>query len=197
MGVTHYRFASETFNLYESSWFRWIQRNISFEAINSCSTAWFTLSGCTCNYSYGNFLISPSVMPHPLLKLGMYLCRKLGISRHPPNSLNINRYDDCNQYIASHSDDEKLFGGKTQAINILSVSFGHSRDFKLRWKSGGEEQTVRLQSGDAVVMAGMCQKFVKHSVPVESSSVDDHRYNLTYRWIVEHDEASFCKHATA
>ena len=130
-------------------------------------------------------------MPKPVSRLGKKLCSILGIVSSF-NSVNVNAYSDGSEHIYPHSDDEELFQGKVQPITILSISFGHSRDFKLRWKSGGIEQTVRLDSGDVLTMTGMCQKFLKHSIPavVDSGSDDRLRYNLTYRWLVKHE--SYC-----
>ena len=190
VGCTHSTFSSENYVSFNDAWYSWLQRSLRFRRISTCSTAWFTAAGCTCKYKYGNYKITPVDIPYPLRRLGKIICRKLGI-KDLPNCVNVNVYINGSEHIPPHSDDEELFQGKVQPITILSISFGHSRDFKLRWNSGGTEKIVSLDSGDVLTMTGMCQRFCKHSVPavVDDVSDDRVRYNLTYRWLVKHDSS--------
>ena len=190
VGCSHYKLSSENFASFNSTWYTWLQRSVNSQRISTCSTAWFTAAGCSCKYAYGKYNISPADMPNPPRRLAKIICRKLGI-KDLPNCVNVNVYINGSEHIPPHSDDEELFQGKVQPITILSISFGHSRDFKLRWKSGGAEKTISLDSGDVLTMTGMCQRFCKHSVPavVDDDSDDRLRYNLTYRWLVKHDSS--------
>jgi hypothetical protein len=49
-----------------------------------------------------------------------------------PNSCNVNLYEDGAHSVGWHVDDEELFGGKAQAITIISSSLGGERSFELR-----------------------------------------------------------------
>ncbi|XP_038983814.1 alpha-ketoglutarate-dependent dioxygenase alkB homolog 3-like [Phoenix dactylifera] len=116
------------------------------------------------------------------------------------NSLLLNRYKSGSDYVAWHSDDEKLYGPTPE---IASVSFGCEREFLLRKKPAKTPQAARgaeksagkrpkgspsdqhgfvLRHGSLLVMRGYTQRDWVHSIPkrVKANSV---RINLTFRLV--------------
>ncbi|KAG0468253.1 hypothetical protein HPP92_017581 [Vanilla planifolia] len=115
------------------------------------------------------------------------------------NSLLLNRYKCGSDYVAWHSDDEKLYGPTPE---IASVSFGCEREFLLKKKpvkkgiwiveqlpkkrlktSYQEQQSFMLKHGSLMVMRGYTQRDWNHSVPKRAKAVSV-RINLTFRQIV-------------
>ncbi|XP_010942840.1 DNA oxidative demethylase ALKBH2 isoform X1 [Elaeis guineensis] len=117
------------------------------------------------------------------------------------NSLLLNRYKSGSDYVAWHSDDEKLYGPTPE---IASVSLGCEREFLLRKKpaktpeatQGPEKSTGKrpkgsppdqhgflLKHGSLLVMRGYMQKDWVHSIPkrMKANSV---RINLTFRLVL-------------
>jgi len=157
-------------------------------------TAWMTKKGCTCTYRYGVFEVPSEEFPPymiELLKLVMPMC---GITNQQawPDSCNLNLYDDGGASVGWHADDEQLFQGKFEDIQIVSLSFGQKRKFELRRNfpetDKGEKKapfTFYLGSGDLMTMEGMTQKHFQHRVPKEEHS-EGPRINLTWRWVKKH-----------
>ncbi|CAH2053145.1 unnamed protein product [Thlaspi arvense] len=119
------------------------------------------------------------------------------------NSLLLNRYKGCNDYVGWHADDEKLYGPTPE---IASVSFGCERDFLLKKKKreepaektgdgGGSEkkrlkrsrredqQSFTLKHGSLLVMRGYTQRDWIHSVP-KRAKAEGTRINLTFRLVL-------------
>lgn len=117
------------------------------------------------------------------------------------NSLLLNRYKSGSDYVAWHSDDEKLYGPTPE---IASVSFGCEREFQLRKrtpkttpakegakesgakrqkKSHPDQRSFILKHGSLIVMKGYTQRDWVHSIPkrAKASSV---RINLTFRQVM-------------
>lgn len=94
----------------------------------------------------------------------------------------INYYEDGNDYIGYHKDDEKDLGDKPC---IASLSFGQERKFY--FKSDNKDLDVvktSLPHGSLCLMAHPTNKYWKHSVPKESiKKCSQPRINLTFRWI--------------
>jgi alkylated DNA repair dioxygenase AlkB len=76
------------------------------------------------------------------------------------NSILINWYEDGNDYIGYHSDDEKGIVGDTYVF-----SFGATRNFKFQNKMTKVITTVKLEDGGLLIMNPDCQKHYKHSLP--------------------------------
>lgn len=107
-----------------------------------------------------------------------------------PNCCNMNLYEDGGSAVGWHSDDEALFQGKFRDIVIISISFGVTRKFQIRYNwpeldSERQVQTLMLSSGDMMTMEGMFQKHLQHRIPKEGN-VTGPRINLTWRWVVKH-----------
>lgn len=154
-------------------------------------TAWMVGSNCGCTYRYGRIEVSPAVYPAWMQELMTRTMPFFGL-RDPgqwPNSCNLNLYDDGGMSVGWHSDDEKLFQGKCNDIQILSLSLGVKRKFELRanWPEEGEKplRPLMLGDGDLCTMEGLTQKHYQHRVPKEAN-VQGPRINLTWRWVVMH-----------
>ncbi|KAK8951197.1 hypothetical protein KSP39_PZI004133 [Platanthera zijinensis] len=111
------------------------------------------------------------------------------------NSLLLNRYKCGSDYVAWHSDNEKLYGPTPE---IASVSFGCERKFLLKKKPAKKEEepskkrskvalrnvhSFLLKHGSLLVMSGHTQRDWLHSVP-KHSKPGSVRINLTFRQIL-------------
>merc|ERR1712048_1419711 len=151
-------------------------------------TAWMVSSGCRCTYRYGGVDVDPQKYPDwmtDIMQLYMPLC---GIKSREqwPNSCNLNLYEDGAMSVGWHADDEKLFDGRFNDIQIISVSLGQARTFELRTlgvEEDGERPKYRMQLGDGDIctMEGLTQKYYQHRVPKEGAQGP--RINLTWRWV--------------
>ncbi len=93
------------------------------------------------------------------------------------NGILINRYNSGDDYIGSHSDDEK----NIDESGVISISFGGERIFRIRDKKTKEIiQDISINSMDIVQMGGDFQKEFTHEVPPTKKYVDI-RYSFTFR----------------
>lgn len=168
----------------------WLQPETS-KGVMPRKTAWLVNKGCSCEYSYGPFQVPPAEFPPWMLNLLGEVMPKCGLQSDSdwPDCCNMNLYDDGGAAVGWHADDESLFQGKFRDILIISLSFGVTRKFELRynWPGEGEDDVHRflLGSGDLMTMEGMTQKHMQHRVPKEDW-VQGPRINLTWRWIIKH-----------
>ncbi|KAF7094902.1 hypothetical protein CFC21_097176 [Triticum aestivum] len=118
------------------------------------------------------------------------------------NSLLLNRYKGCSDYVSWHADDEPLYGPTPE---IASVTFGCEREFLLRKKpantqsqaAGESGETARkrlkvsapqqhsflLKHGSLLVMRGYTQRDWQHAVPKRARAAST-RINLTFRHVL-------------
>ena len=97
------------------------------------------------------------------------------------NGVLLNLYRDGNDSMGWHRDNEVELGKEP---TIASVSFGASRDFKLRHTSDKSLLINQvLEDGSLLIMAGQCQDYWLHSLPVRKR-VKEPRINLTFRYLV-------------
>ena len=153
------------------------------------SSAWYTRNGCSCTYKYSK----KEWAANDFTPWMDQLCKEVAVSlklESVPNSINFNYYRDGSQGIPWHSDDEELFRTKHSAdTTIVSISFGDTRDFQIKdkYEQDSKAITLKLQSGDIVIMKGKLQQHYEHRVP-EIDWADmlegDGRYNITLRTIV-------------
>ena len=167
-------------------------KNLSFNRAHlTRSVIWFG----PCDYHYGSGLNATTLTQRPLesdldiLHLSEKLSHYLNASF---NSCLVNLYNDQNQMVPAHSDDEPIFGFNPV---IASLSFGATRRFvfesKPPRKSLAEQHLKSIRSryvfalgnGDLIVMRGPTQLYWNHSVPKESSPCGP-RINLTFRNVV-------------
>ena len=95
------------------------------------------------------------------------------------NSCLLNRYEDGNQGMAWHSDDEAELGPETV---IASVSFGATRKFAFRHRRTRRKFEMLLHHGQLIVMSGQTQAHWQHAL-MKSTRVTQPRVNLTFRTI--------------
>ena len=93
------------------------------------------------------------------------------------NGILVNKYDDGNNYIGDHSDDEKNLdkGG------VIAISYGAVRKFRIREKLSKKIiMDIPTTSNSIIHMGGDFQKEFTHGIPVEKK-VKDERYSFTFR----------------
>ena len=95
------------------------------------------------------------------------------------NAVLANYYRDQNDAVSWHSDNEDELGEEPV---IASLSFGDSRDFKLKHNSTGEKLTIPLKSGSLLIMSGKTQHYWQHCLP-RCKREKRARINLTFRLI--------------
>lgn len=141
------------------------------------SQVWFGDAGC--DYCYSGLKVSPFPWPKYALKLKNKITRELGGDY---NSLLVNLYQNGNEYMGWHSDNEpELVDG----ADIVSVSLGARRDFMVRQKATGKQESIALEHGDLLIMHSPMQQTWQHCVP-KRLKVDEPRLNFTFRKIVPH-----------
>lgn len=150
--------------------------------------AWLTTGGCACYYDYAGTSWPPLAMPDWFLGLTEAVCAACGISDRP-NSCNANLYDDGTECVGWHCDNEPLFDGVRRDALIVSLSLGAPRWFELCANDDPDHGVrVRLEDGDILTMEGLCQKHFRHCLPREPGVLEP-RINLTWRWVVLHEES--------
>jgi len=88
----------------------------------------------------------------------------------------VNRYGDGNQYISSHSDDERGLGDC-----VATLSWGATRTFRIRDKKTNRIVVdVPMYSGMLMCMCGRFQSLYKHEVP-KQTRVTSERVSFTFR----------------
>jgi len=175
----------------------WLQPQTD-KGIMPRKTAWMVKKGCECSYRYGPFEVPHCEYPQWMLDLMSQVMPYCGLMNEEdwPNCCNMNLYMDGGSAVGWHSDDEMLFQGKFRDILIISLSFGVTRKFELRynWPEQGEDvvKRINIASGDLMTMEGMTQKHMQHRVPKEGN-VTGPRINLTWRWVVKHTPRCPCQ----
>lgn len=101
------------------------------------------------------------------------------------NGVLVNWYQDGNDYIGFHADDEKDLNKSPNGTSVVfSISFGATRLFHLKPKNKSMDYEMKctLENGSVVVMGGLCQSTHKHSIPkCPPNEVVGRRINITLR----------------
>ena len=162
------------------------------------SSCWYTKSKCSCKYAYADQSYEANDFPPWMQVLASKLTDKLGMKSKPLNSCNCNLYEDGSQALYFHADNEKLFQTHDGKVNIVSLSFGASRDFlvKRNYETDNLAKRHTLSNGDILVMGGKMQLYWQHAVdkapPLKAGDPGPAwRINLTFRHISQ--PASKCK----
>jgi alkylated DNA repair dioxygenase AlkB len=93
------------------------------------------------------------------------------------NGILINKYNDGNDYISAHSDDEK----NLDIVGVVAISFGAIRTFRIRDKTTKKIITnIKTNPFEIIHMGGNFQKEFIHEIPIEKK-VKDCRYSFTFR----------------
>lgn len=93
------------------------------------------------------------------------------------NGILVNKYNNGNDYISDHSDNEKEISDK----GVISVSYGAVRKFRIRNKITKKiVQDIPTENYQIIEMAGNFQKEFLHGIPIEKK-VKDERISFTFR----------------
>lgn len=93
------------------------------------------------------------------------------------NGILVNKYDDGNNYISDHSDDETNLDKE----GVIAISYGAVRKFRIRDKITKKIiMDIPTTSNSIIHMGGDFQKEFTHGIPVEKK-VQGERYSLTFR----------------
>src|ERR687891_268708 len=96
------------------------------------------------------------------------------------NSCLLNLYDNGDEGMGWHSDDEESLGKDN---TIASLSFGAERKFLFKHKQTKQIISLVLEHGSLLIMKDATQRNWLHSLP-KSKNIVQHRINLTFRTIV-------------
>ncbi|MBU2711403.1 alpha-ketoglutarate-dependent dioxygenase AlkB family protein [Zooshikella harenae] len=184
-------YLSQLFNLSEQqAYFQFLMNSVDWQyetlslfgkqVVVPRKVAWYGDSEAV--YAYSGVLHQPLPWTAELTKIKQKVEHVCG---EHFNSVLLNLYQNGADYMGWHSDDEPELGDDPV---IASVSFGASRDFKLRHKKYRKSQqpvvTQTLISGSCLLMKGATQRYWQHSVPKRSlNKVSEPRVNLTFRLV--------------
>lgn len=125
-------------------------------------------------YFYTGILHQANVIPHDYLKeLLAWVCENSG---EQYEQMIINWYRDGSDYIGPHSDSET---GLVPNSTIYSITFGGTRDFVIRAKTGNYRKVLSLKENTVLKMGGSMQRYFKHEVPKRAYALP--RINVTFR----------------
>jgi alkylated DNA repair dioxygenase AlkB len=140
-------------------------------------TAWYGDAGT--RYSYSGITMAPTAWT-PLL--GALKARAEAHAGAAFNSALLNYYRDGRDSVGWHADAEPELGRNPV---IASLSLGATRRFEFRRRSPAppESQSIVLEHGSCLVMAGAVQHLWHHRLP-RAARVTAPRINITFRRIV-------------
>lgn len=94
------------------------------------------------------------------------------------NGILINEYEDGNNTIGAHSDDEYGLGKN----GVVSISVGVTRKFRIRTKNDKKIfKDIDMNDGDILHMGGDFQKEFTHEIPVQKR-ITGSRISFTFRY---------------
>lgn len=132
-------------------------------------------SDTSVGYNYSSTLTPSKTMKPCLRELLIYVNDKFDAAF---NGILINKYDDGEEYIGKHSDDER---GLQHKCGVIAMSYGAVRKFRIRDKFTGKKiLDVPTEQNKIIQMAGNFQREFTHEIPVEKK-VNECRYSLTFR----------------
>ncbi len=154
--------------------------------------AWFVSFNCQCCYRYGYTNWNPIIFPKWFIQITKRVLFESGLNfkLNLPNCCNVNWYENGNDSVGWHSDNEILFNSVADDCLIISLSLGQKRRFQIKLNENNENnqiviKEIELCNGDLMSMEGLFQKYYLHRVPKEYN-VSGARINLTWRWIKNH-----------
>lgn len=126
-------------------------------------------------YKYSNQLMKSQ----PLTEKLTILLNEINEMFHADfNGILINRYNDGNDYISPHSDDESALDPNT---GVVALSYGGECIFRIRRKKNKEIVHEEItSSGKIIQMAGYFQVLYTHEIPIQKECKDI-RYSFTFR----------------
>jgi len=94
------------------------------------------------------------------------------------NSILVNWYENGNDYISPHSDDERSI---IKDSPIVCFNFGASRKFNLTEKDNKKNKLdLVLNNNTFILMGGKTQTYFKHEIPIEKN-ITESRISVTFR----------------
>lgn len=124
-------------------------------------------------YRYSGRLMASQRLPEWMKELMASVNEKLGTHF---NGILINHYENGEDYIGAHRDDETGLDPTTFAV--AAISFGAVRKFRIRDNERKIVTDVPTEHGSLMVMMGDFQKKFTHEVPVEKSQGTTLVYHL-------------------
>lgn len=126
-------------------------------------------------YHYSNTLATSKKLKPKITELLNYINTKFASNF---NGILINKYENGDEYIGKHSDDEK---GLEPNCGVICISYGAIRKFRIRNKETGKILLdLPTDPNKIIQMAGNFQKEFTHEIPVEKK-IKDYRYSFTFR----------------
>lgn len=126
-------------------------------------------------YNYSTTITPSKKMTPCLRELLSYINDKFNTTF---NGILINKYDNGEEYIGRHSDDERDL---SRECGVIALSFGAVRKFRIRDKTHKKIILDLPTNPNYIIqMAGDFQKEFTHEIPVEKK-VKGARYSLTFR----------------
>lgn len=127
-------------------------------------------------YYFSGRTVSPRKLDNPIL---IDILQKISLMEpeYKYTGVFVNWYRNGDDYISYHSDNEKDL---VQGAPIFSLSFGETRNFKIKNIKNDKVIDYELKDGMLLIMGGDMQKEFKHSVP-KSKKKMGRRLNLTFR----------------
>lgn len=152
---------------------------------------WLTNSGCSCKYHSSGAVLTPVPIPEWLVEISRVLMKTTGFDSFlsTPNACNINFYRNGMDFVGWGADDQDMFGDLDGSCKVLSLSLGRSRTLQLRQKNGNnlDITSITLDHGDIITMEGLLQRYYDNRVPKSIYETGAH-INITFRWILNHNE---------
>jgi hypothetical protein len=128
----------------------------------------------TQGYYYSGKLAESKPLKSNLFELLKIVNTQFGASY---NGILVNRYNDGNNYISDHSDNEKTLDD----IGVIAISYGAVRKFRVRNKITKDKIIdIPTTSYSLIQMGGDFQIEFSHGIPIEKK-IKDVRYSLTFR----------------
>lgn len=95
------------------------------------------------------------------------------------NGILVNYYENGNDYISAHSDDES---GLDSSIGVVALSYGEPRTFRIRDKNTKKIIIdIPTKSYHYISMEGDFQKEFIHEIPIQKK-IKKPRYSFTFRY---------------
>jgi len=126
-------------------------------------------------YNYSTSKTSAKKMKPCLIELLNYINEKFNAEF---NGILINKYENGEDYIGKHSDDERSLD---KTAGVIALSYGAIRKFRIRNKTDGKMiKDILTEQNKIMQMKGDFQKEFTHEIPVEKK-IKTARYSLTFR----------------
>lgn len=126
-------------------------------------------------YQYSGKLAASKPMTNDLRELIEYVNQLFSAEF---NGILVNKYENGEEYISQHADDEK---GLNPGVGVVAISVGAVRKFRICNRATKKTVIdIPTEPNKIIQMYGDFQKEFTHGVPVEKK-VKDVRYSFTFR----------------